>query len=111
MDPVTRNEKAVRELIQGHASHKLSYGDIRAEAVVDPEKKHFEVIHIGWRDHLRVHGTVLHVDLIGDKIWIQYGGTSPGAAQELMEAGIPKESIVLAFHPPEVRAHTGFAVD
>ncbi len=29
---------------------------------------------------------------------------------ELVEAGIPHESIVLGFRPPEIRPHTGFAV-
>jgi hypothetical protein len=31
-------------------------------------------------------------------------------ALELMEKGVPKEEIVLAFHAPFRRKHTGFAV-
>jgi hypothetical protein len=28
----------------------------------------------------------------------------------LLAAGVPKSDIVLAFHPPEIRQHTDFAV-
>jgi len=53
---------------------------------------------------------VIHIDIVDDKVWIQYDGTSPGIASELTEAGIPRAAIVLAFHPPEVRQHTGYAL-
>ncbi|MFN6271466.1 MAG: element excision factor XisI family protein, partial [Microcystis sp.] len=33
-----------------------------------------------------------------------------GITDELLKAGIPKEDIVLGFHEPEVRLHTGFAI-
>jgi len=43
-------------------------------------------------------------------IWIQRNGTDDGIAIELEQAGIPKENIVLGFHEPDVRQHTGYAV-
>jgi XisI protein len=36
--------------------------------------------------------------------------TEDGIAEELIAAGIPKQHIVLGFHEPEIRPHTGFAV-
>ena len=33
-----------------------------------------------------------------------------GIAAHLLEAGIPKEDIVLAFHSPDMRPYTEFAV-
>ena len=33
-----------------------------------------------------------------------------GIANELVAAGIPKDKIVLAFHPEDVRQYTDFAV-
>ncbi|NER33043.1 MAG: XisI protein [Oscillatoria sp. SIO1A7] len=47
--------------------------------------------------------------MVGDKIWIQRDGTEDGMATELAAAGIPKEQIVLAFHPPELRQYTEYA--
>ncbi len=102
---------AVRAVILEYASHKPSHGEIETEAVIDEGQGHYEVMHVGWDGERRVHGCVLHIDVIGDKIWIQHDGTSPGVALDLLESGIPRESIVLAFHPRSVRHHTGFAVD
>jgi len=43
-------------------------------------------------------------------VWIQYDGTDRPVADALIEAGIPQTDIVLAWHPRELRHHTGFAV-
>jgi hypothetical protein len=52
---------------------------------------------------------VLHIDIKRDKIWIQHDGTEGGLAGRLVEAGVPKEDIVLAFHAPYKRRFTEFA--
>ena len=51
------------------------------------------------------------IDIKGDKIWIQYDGTEVGVANELIELGIPKKSIVLGFQDPNARKFTEFAVN
>ncbi len=102
----------VHRVIREYATHKPSNGDIEVEAVIDDEGGHYQVVHVGWDQDGdgRVFGCVIHIDVIDDKIWIQNDGTSPGVAQDLLEAGIPTDSIVLGFHPEFVRQHTGFAV-
>ncbi len=37
--------------------------------------------------------------------------TEQGIANELVAGGIPKEQIVLGFRSPNIRQHTGFAVN
>jgi len=49
------------------------------------------------------------VDVREEKIWIQRDGTEEGIANELVEAGIPPDQIVLAFRHPDTRKYTGFA--
>ena len=66
-------------------------------------------MHEGWEDHHRVHGCIVHVEIREDKLWIHYDGIEDSITAELIEAGIPKDRIVLAFHPPFVREHTGYA--
>jgi hypothetical protein len=78
---------------------------------MDRDKDHYEVMHVGWDRTRRVHGSVVHIDIINDKVWIQYNGTTEPVAEELVAAGIPPEDIVLSFHPARVRQHTGFAVN
>ncbi len=110
MAAISEYARIVGELIREYAGHKPSYGDIDVEAFIDVEKGHYQIMHVGWQDQRRVHGTTLHIDLIGEKVWIQHDRTDPGIARELVEAGIPREAIVLGFRPPDVRPHTGYAV-
>jgi hypothetical protein len=65
---------------------------------------------VGWDGIRRVHGCLVHLDIIDGKIWIQRDGTEDGIAQELLDAGIPKDQMVLGFKPPDVRKISGFAV-
>jgi hypothetical protein len=110
MDRVDRYRAIVRRVIEDYTRPKVSHGQIDTEAVIDREHDHYEVVHVGWHGRQRVHGPVVHIDIIGGKIWLQYDGTDRPVADELIAAGVPKEDIVLAFHPPEVRHLTGFAV-
>ena len=65
---------------------------------------------MGWRNQHRIYGPVLHLDIIDNKIWIQQDGTEVGIANELVELGVPKQDIILAFDPPNLRHLTEFAV-
>jgi XisI protein len=58
----------------------------------------------------RVHGCLIHLDIIDGKIWVQRDETEDGVTYELVDAGIPKDQIVLGFHPADVRPHTGYAI-
>ncbi len=109
MDRVERYREIVARVIEEYARYKPSHGQIGTEAIVDRGRDHYEVMHVGWDGVRRVHGSVIHLDIINGKVWIQYDGTSRPVADELVAAGIPKEDIVLGFHPMEVRQHTGFA--
>ncbi len=43
-------------------------------------------------------------------MWIEKDNTEDGVALEVVQAGVPKSHIVLAFRSPEVRKLTEFAV-
>ncbi len=109
MDKLDRYREIVRQIITERASHKLSHGEVKTEAVIDPVNDHYEVIHVGWDGQRRIHGCPIHIDIIDSKVWIQHDGTNMPIADELLEAGIPQEDIVLGFHPADVRPLTGFA--
>lgn len=46
-----------------------------AVILIDAERDAYEVMHIGWDGERRVHGAAIHIDIIGDKSWVQYDGT------------------------------------
>lgn len=110
MDAVTRYRTLVRGVIEDYARTRPANGDIDVEVIFDPERDRYELMHVGWDGPRRVHGSVLHLDIIGGKIWIQHDGTNRPVAEELLRAGVPREAIVLGFHPPYARRHTEFAV-
>jgi hypothetical protein len=110
MDTLTKYQQIVRDLILDYAQYKPSHGEIETEAIVDSQTDHYELLHVGWDGVRRVHGAVIHIDIIEGKVWIQHDGTSPGVALDLVEAGIPREDIILGFHPSHLRQYTEFGV-
>jgi hypothetical protein len=111
MDRVERYRQVVTRVIDGYTAWRPSHGEIASEAIVDPEKDHHEVVHVGWDRERRIHGSVIHLDVIDGEVWIQHDGTNRPVADELLAAGVPREDIVLGFHPARVRRLTGFAVN
>ena len=110
MDRAREYASIIRRVIEHYAQFKPAYGEIDIEVVLDDDRGHYELLYKGWDGTERVHGPLIHVDLHGEKVWIEYDGTEAGIAEEFVKAGIPREQIVLAFHSPNVRPHTGFAV-
>jgi hypothetical protein len=110
VDRLERYREIVRKVIREYASYKPSHGQIDTETIIDPDRDHYEVMHVGWDGDRRIHGSVIHLDIRDGKVWVQYDGTSLPVAEELLAAGIPREDIVLAFHPEDVRPLTGFGV-
>ena len=110
MDRLDRYREIVSGVIREYASYKPANGDIETEAVIDRDRDHYEVMHVGWDGRRRVHGCLIHVDIRDGKIWIQHDGTDRPVADELLAAGVPRDDIVLGFHPADVRKHTEFAV-
>ncbi|MCB9079282.1 MAG: XisI protein [Anaerolineaceae bacterium] len=109
MDTQLTYQHFIKEVLNGYAQYKPAYGDIESRVAFDDEHGSYALLQVGWQGDEYVHGAIVHIDLIGDKVWIQYDGTE-GIAADLVDAGIPKEAIVLGFRPPALRVHTGFAV-
>lgn len=110
MDNVEQYREIIQSILQQYADIPCSYGQITTELIVSQDFNHFLLIDEGWRDGLRVHGCLVHIQIRDGKIWIQRDGIEEGVTDELVASGIPKDKIVLAFHPPEVRQYTGYAI-
>lgn len=110
MDKLTTYRSYVQDIITEYSQYTSSYGDVEREVIFDTTHDHYQLMSVGWNKYQRIHATVLHVDIRNGKIWIQYDGTEEGIANRLVELGVPREDIVLAFHPPYKRPYTNFAV-
>jgi hypothetical protein len=76
----------------------------------DIDRDWYQVLRAGWLQKNLCTAFWFTSILRGEKLWVQYDGTEVGVAKELMEAGIPKTDIVLAYHSPFIRQYDGFAV-
>lgn len=110
MEKLERHRAVVKQLLTEYSYRKPSYGEVEAYTCFDEKGEHYQVIRVGWNKHRRIYGCSIHMDLKGDKIWIQYNGTEIDFADKLVEQGISKKDIVIGFHEPLARQFTDFAV-
>lgn len=111
MDPTLDYRQLVKNLLLEYAKLKPAYGEFAARVLFDDEHASYALVEFGWLDRRRVHDSLIHIHIIGDKIWVQQDSTEDGVANDLVEAGIPKDKIVLGFRPEKLRPYTGFAVN
>jgi len=112
MDTLTNQnlEEAVTKVLQDYLEFLGNDPDSNIELIIDKEKKHYLLVEIGWQNDRRIYGSLIHINIINNKIWIQQDGTEEGIANELVKEGISPQQIVLAFKTPERRKITDFAV-
>jgi hypothetical protein len=85
-------------------------GRLQHSLVFDESHDQYLLVDAGWDCIGRLHAVVLHVRLKKHQVWIKKDGTETGVTQALLQAGVPKEDIVLGFYRPEHRAMTEFPV-
>ncbi|NES94016.1 MAG: XisI protein [Desertifilum sp. SIO1I2] len=110
MADLNKYRDCIQELLKEYASYVLLQEDVEAQIIVDTQGDRYQLLYVGWRNKRRVFGPVMHFDIKDDKIWIQWNGTEEEVGDRLVEMGIPKQDIVVGFHPPFVRPFTDYAV-
>jgi len=109
MDTPLNYPQIVKKLLQDYAQFLRQPSD-NLRLLFDDDHKGYALLDFGWQNKRYLHGAVVHVDIIDDKVWIQCDNTEHGIAPELVELGIPKDKIVLGFRPAQLRQYTGFGV-
>ncbi len=109
MAKVDKYREKVQQIIADYAKRLSSPQGDEIETVFDIANDHYLLMETAWRGEERDYGSLIHLDIKDDKIWIQYDGTEVGIANDLVEMGVPKQDIVLGFHSPFMRQHTEFA--
>ncbi|MFY7807008.1 MAG: XisI protein [Limnoraphis robusta] len=111
MDSVETYIQCVKQLLNDYGSIPISNEpDVHNEVIFDTEHHRYLLLSVGWSKGKRVHHTVMHIDIIDEQIWIQANNTDRLIAEELVEAGVPPEAIVLGLQPPDVRPYTAYGV-
>jgi len=110
MDPLATYREAVMTVLRAWEPRTGPESTFRFETVFDRERDRYLLVMVGWSGHQHVHATLAHVEVIEGKLWILCDATETGVAPELVEAGVPRDRIVLGFKSPARRAITGYAV-
>lgn len=113
MDKITKHKKIAREVLEevGTIRTKARFL-MRTQYLFDDEHGQYMLYKYGWKSSSRrIYGNVAHLEIAEDgKIWLHHDGTGLELANILVEKGVAKSDIVLAFHPEIVREDTGFAI-
>ncbi len=111
MEKMTKYRQLLKQILESysHASVSVPNEGIERLLITDEEHGNFMLMRIGWQGQKRVEWTTVFARVKDGKIWIEKDLTEDGITSELLEAGVPKHDIVLAFHEPEMRQYTEFA--
>ncbi len=109
MDTLETYRHIVQEVLLAYTKIPYAHGDIQFESIFDRETDRYALLTVGWEGNRRVHGCLMHIDIVQGKLWIQRDGTEQGVTYDLVRAGIPPDHIVLGFHPAGVRPFTAYA--
>jgi XisI protein len=110
MDKLEQYRQIVREVIHHYTNITSSQNGVESIAVCDVDSDNYMVVDIGWGNAGRVHSMPIHLRIKNGKIWLEWDGTDQEIALKLLDAGVPKTDIVLAFYRPERRKITEFSV-
>ena len=112
MDRVMTYRAIVKELLrcQAERMQRHSQSAIETELSFDEAHDNYLLLNVGWTKQGRMLGPAIYIRLHNEKIWVENDWTEAGIVDALLERGVPTQDIVLAFHPPEMRSYTEFAV-
>jgi hypothetical protein len=109
MDTLATYRDIIQRVLLSYTEIPYAQGDIQCKPLFDDERDSFALITEGWNGARRIHGCLVHIEIINDKVWVQRDDTDNGVTYDLVEAGIPKQRIVLGFQEPSVRQYTDYA--
>jgi XisI protein len=99
MDKVKHYQQILHETVTRHASFQPANGNIKTYAVVDEASNNYMVIDAGWSDKgRRIYDVTLHFRLESETLFVERDTTDAEVVRELLERGIDKNDIVLAFN-------------
>jgi XisI protein len=119
MDKLTEYPIIIKRILTEYVQlcNRRQNQDIETFLIVDELKGHYIWMNLGWQNGdsasahagLRITGMTVYVRLLNGKFWIEEDWTENGIAMDLVNAGVDKADIVLAFHEPKMRQYTDFA--
>src|SRR5947209_651278 len=99
MERVEFYRQVLRQIIDEEAGRQPAASEAETLCSCDETHDQYQVLYVGWDGDVRLFLVLCYLRLREGKIWIERDSTSEGIALRLVEAGVPRDDIVLAFHP------------
>jgi hypothetical protein len=111
MDEIKRYRQIIKRVLNEYVDY-ISGSPSTTEKifVADDNQQVYTVFDLGWEHGRRIQIMPVLIRIDGDKVYVEDDNTDYVFVDRLIEAGIPAKDIVIAWHPPEMRSHTEFAV-
>ena len=106
MDTSATYRNIIKQILLKYAQLRPSHGEIRLDVVFDETRDRYALMQVGWDQGRRIRGNLIYITMQNEKIYIEYDGIEQGITQELIQAGIPEQQIILAFLPEPLPALT-----
>ncbi|OZH52464.1 DNA element excision controlling factor XisI [Hydrocoleum sp. CS-953] len=112
MDKLIHYQKIIKQILTNYQkiSAQVPDPDIDEILMFDDQRSQYLWFNIGWKNDRRIKAISVYIRIKNEKIYIEEDWTEEGIANELLRENVPQEDIVLAFHDPETRKLTDFAV-
>lgn len=99
MDRIEKYRQILESVVKRHAQFQPANGQIQTHAVCDRENDEYMVIDSGWNEKgRRIYDVVVHFRLQNSTVFVERDNTDAEVVRELLETGVEKDDIVLAYN-------------
>jgi hypothetical protein len=106
MDQVARFRQVVKAILNQY--HTLDQSQptpgIQSFCAFDEIRDHYFLGQVGWDRTGRTCANTVYIRISEGKIWVEEDMTEDGITQDLLEAGISRQDIILGFQHPQERS-------
>ncbi|MEM1328024.1 MAG: element excision factor XisI family protein [Bacteroidota bacterium] len=100
MDKVEQYKKIIQsELEERLPLRAVNAPKLTRQLMISDDKMQFVLMDVGWFKRRYLSDVIFHIGIVNNKVSIHNDFTDVGIADHLVDAGIPKSDIVLAFLP------------
>ncbi|UYZ64619.1 element excision factor XisI family protein [Hymenobacter weizhouensis] len=103
MEPLATWQQAIRSVLTLPPTAAYAVPELREVLLEDVTHNRFLVVRTGWFNGQNFYAVIQDVELRDGYVWIHRNNTEHDLSEELTEAGIAAEKIVLATLAPEQR--------
>ena len=101
LEKVTKYRKVLQEIVERYAQMPRRSEQVPLVPICDTVHDNYLLMRVGWDNTGRAHHTLFHFRLKDGKVWVEHDGIEHGITNDLLEAGIAPQDIVLAFQGRE----------